>query len=206
MAYRALPAGHSKGTIVVAHEIFGLTPHIRSVCDRLALAGYAAVAPDLFAGELGGSFLPYTSEGKAEGLRIKASMGDAALARMIQEACVSAAPDGRAGVLGFCLGGMLAWIAAADARTACAVAYYPVGMERHLATSPQCPVLLHFGKTDPAVPSSLVEQVRTSFPTVDVCEYDTGHAFNRDDDAPFHAEHASRAWSRTLEFYAKTIR
>lgn len=205
MLYRTPPVVPIKGTIVVAHEIFGLTPHIRSVCDRLAMSGYAAVAPDLFEHELRGSFLPYTSEGKAEGLRIKASLGDAALARVIQEECKSAAASGRVGVLGFCLGGTLAWIAAADAPTACAVAYYPVGMERHLATSPQCRVLLHFGKSDPAIPSTTVEQLRTSFPAVEVFEYDAGHAFNRDDDATFHEEYAELAWARTLDFYARTI-
>lgn len=206
MEYRVSPrisSDGAKGTVVVAHEIFGLTPHIRSLCDRLAAAGYAALAPDLFSHELQGGFLPYTAEGKSEGLRIKEAIGEAKMAAQI-EALVAGA-GGRVGVMGFCLGGLLAWLAAARPGVACAVGYYAVGLERHMSSRPQCPVLLHFGRTDPSIPAATVSAVRKAYPQVEVCEYDAGHAFNRDDDRSFHAASAQLAWERTLSFYAKTF-
>ena len=204
MQYRVSPP-NAKGAVVVAHEIFGLTPHIRSVCDRLAVAGYAVVAPDLFSRELRGAILPYTAEGKAEGLRVKGAVGEARMAADIQAAVASAAPAGRVGVLGFCLGGLLAWLAAARPGLACAVGYYAVGLERQMASPPQCQVLLHFGKTDPSIPKTTVDAVRKSFPQVEVCEYDAGHAFNRDDDKPFEPDSARLAWSRTVAFLERYI-
>jgi carboxymethylenebutenolidase len=100
---------------------------------------------------------------------------------------------------------LLAWLAAARPGLACAVGYYAVGLDRHIASRPQCPVLLHFGKADPSIPAATVQALRSSHPEVQVYEYDAGHAFNRDDDRSFHAPSAQLAWSRTLSFYAKTF-
>ena len=203
MKYVAKPRRPARGRVLVAHEIFGLTPHIRSVCDRLAVAGYEALAPDLFAEVLGGRFLPYTTEGKAEGLRIKSLIGEEALAGRLE---AEAGKGERFGVVGFCLGGTLAWLLSERTVVACVVGYYAVGLERHLGVRPSCPVLLHFGVHDPATPPATRQAVHESHPTVRMHEYDAGHAFNRDDDKPFHAASAELAWKRTLDFYAETFR
>lgn len=209
--HRATPPGTPRGAVVVVHEIFGLTPHIRSVCDRLAAEGYVAVAPDLFAEPLQGSFLPYTPEGKARGLAIKNAAGEAALAARVVDCAAALHGAGaggvklRVGVVGFCLGGALAWLAAERGTIDGAVGYYGVGVGRLLAHRPVCPVLMHFGRTDPAIPAAEVAALRAAHPTLAVHEYDAGHAFNRDDDASYEPTSAAAAWGRTLEFLSDCL-
>jgi carboxymethylenebutenolidase len=205
--YRAAPGTEPKGVLVVAQEIFGLTQHVKSVCDRLAALGYLAVAPDLFARMLAGRQLPYTDSGKKEGLRIKNALGEAALARDLEAVARAVAPAqaGRIGLVGFCLGGTLAWLLAAKQLAACVVAYYPVRIEEHLARAPECPVLLHFGKSDPSISRAAVLSVRAAWPAVEVHEYDAGHAFNRDDDKTYDAASAEVAWRRTAGFLRRHL-
>lgn len=204
--YRAAPAGAPRAAIVVVHEIFGLTPHIRSLCDRLASAGYLAVAPDLFP-ELEGGFLPYSKDGKERGLAIKNAAGEAQLAQSVTRVAGALAAEGhKVGVIGFCLGGTLAWLAAAQAPVHCAVGYYSVGVGRHLdahpGAHPRGPVLMHFGRSDPAIQPAEIAALRAAHPAVEVYEYDAGHAFNRDDDAAYEAVSAAQAWKRSLDFFA----
>src|SRR5437763_1536941 len=71
---------------------------------------------------------------------------------------------------------------------------------------PQVPVLMHFGRSDHAIPADDVQALRNAHPTVEVHEYDAGHAFNRDDDAPFQREAAALAWERSLAFFARHLR
>lgn len=204
--YRADPSGVAKGVLVVAQEIFGLTQHVMSVCDRLAALGYLAVAPDLFARSLAGRRLPYTESGKKEGLRVKNALGEAALAADLHAVAraVAAAYPGRMGLVGFCLGGTLAWLLARTP-AACVVAYYPVRIEEHLAHAPGCPVLLHFGKSDSSISQAAVLSVRAACPAAEVYEYDAGHAFNRDDDKTYDAASAELSWRRTSAFLRRHL-
>jgi carboxymethylenebutenolidase len=189
----------ARPAIVVVHEIFGLTAHIRSLAARLEEAGYRAHTPDLFGGEV----LPYTAEGKQKGLALKNGLGEAALARQVIDAAVEAGEGKPVGVIGFCLGGTLAWLAARSTTIGCAVGYYSVGIGHHLGVPPRCPVMMHFGRTDPSIKPEEVRALREAHPTVQVHEYDAGHAFNRDDDAPYHRESAQLAWQRSLDFFAR---
>lgn len=189
----------ARPAIVVVHEIFGLTAHIRSLAARLEEAGYRAHTPDLFGGEV----LPYTAQGKQQGLALKNALGEEALARRVIDAADQAGEGKPVGVIGFCLGGTLAWLAARSAVIGCAVGYYSVGIGRHLAVAPRCPVMMHFGRTDPSIKPEELRALREAHPTVQVHEYDAGHAFNRDDDAPYHRESALLAWRRSLAFFAR---
>ncbi|MGV3653697.1 MAG: dienelactone hydrolase family protein [Noviherbaspirillum sp.] len=204
-AYRSDPQGRARGSVIVVHEIFGLTPHIKSVCDRLAAAGYTAVAPDLFAGELDGAFLPYTAEGKQRGVAIKNRLGEERLADTLYEWIRHRSGEGRVGVMGFCLGGTLAWIAAGKPEVACAICYYGVGLLRHAGVAQQAPVLMHFGRRDPAIPAEDIARFRERQPGVEVHEYDAGHAFNRDDDAAYVAPSAEQAWRRSMAFLGQHL-
>src|ERR1035437_894114 len=111
----------------------------------------------------------------------------------------------KGGVIGFCLGGTLAWLAAANPAVTCAVGYYSVGIRHHLASRPHGAVLMHFGRTDPAIQAVEVQALRHAHPAVEVREYDAGHAFNRDDDAPYQPESAQLAWQRSLAFFSKHL-
>jgi carboxymethylenebutenolidase len=182
-----------------------LTPHIRSICDRLASAGYSAYAPDLFHDALHGDYLPYTKEGKERGLMLKNRTGEVELARKVAEVAADLGTNTKVGVIGFCVGGTLAWLAAATPAVACAVGYYSVGIRHHLASRPMGAALMHFGRADPAIKAAEVQALRHAHPAVEVCEYDAGHAFNRDDDAPYQHESAQLAWQRSLVFFSKHL-
>lgn len=201
--YRSEAKGRARGTVLVAHEIFGLTPHIRAICDRLTAAGYAAIAPDLFAESLGGGVLPYTDEGKQRGVAIKNAIGEERLAVRLRE-CIPTG-DGNVAVMGFCLGGTLAWMNAGHPRVACVVAYYGVGLLRHPRVATHAPVLMHFGRTDRSIPLEDVETFRDRQPQVEIHTYDAGHAFNRDDDRAYQPDAAKLAWTRTIDFLAKHL-
>jgi carboxymethylenebutenolidase len=191
----------ARPAIVVVHEIFGLTEHIRSLAARLEEAGYRAYAPDLFGGEV----LPYTAEGKQKGLALKNGLGEEALARQVIDTTGKVGEGRPVGVIGFCLGGTLAWLAAGSASVGCTVGYYSVGIGRHLGVRTRCPVMMHFGRTDPSVKADEVRALREAHPSVQVHEYDAGHAFNRDDDAPYHPHSARLAWKRSLAFFARHL-
>jgi carboxymethylenebutenolidase len=199
-AYRAAAPGAARGAVLVIHEIFGLTAHIRSVCDRLATKGYDATAPDLFHDALLGASLPYTLDGKQRGLAIKNAIGEAALARELGSWLPRVADGAPVAVMGFCLGGTLAWLQTEAPGVACAVGYYSVGLGRHLDVRPRVPVLMHFGRDDPMIPPDEVGRFRAAHPQVEVHDYDAGHAFNRDDDASYAPAAAALAWQRTLDF------
>jgi carboxymethylenebutenolidase len=199
-AYEAHPAGEAIGLVLVAHEIFGLTPHIKSVCDRLAALGFLAIAPDLFADHLDGLCLPYTEAGKKEGLRIKNALTEEGLLETLSGISQRTTYKGPCAVIGFCLGGTLAWMAASTLDLRASVGYYPVGIGRHLKAAPRCPVLLHFGRHDRSITAAEVDAVATAYPTVDLHTYEAGHAFNRDDDAAYEPMAATAAWRRTAEF------
>lgn len=201
--YRAVPKRDSRANIIVVQEIFGVTPHIRTICDRLAERGFTAVAPDLFSRDVPETLLPYTKTGKERGLAIKNAIGEERMARDVM--AVAGTMQGRTGVIGFCLGGTVAWLAAAQPGIACTVGYYPVKIDAHLGSKPACPVLLHFGRTDTSIPMSALDAVRAAYPEVDVQEYEAGHAFNRDDDVSFNPQAAATAWRRTLDFFGRHL-
>ncbi|MDO9218621.1 MAG: dienelactone hydrolase family protein [Lacisediminimonas sp.] len=206
-AYRRDPPSPARGAIVVVHEIFGLTPHIKSLCDRLAAAGYIAIAPDLFAGQLDGGFLPYSPDGKKAGIGIKNQLGEEAMAAQIAQCAAQLGAQHKLAVIGFCLGGTLAWLCAAAPGVACVAGYYSVGLPRHLGLQPQVPVLMHFGLHDASIPDTDIAAMRSAHPTVEIHEYDAGHAFNRDDDAAHYQQaSADAAWQRTMTFFDQHLR
>jgi len=199
-AWRSDPAGPARGAVIVVHEIFGLTPHIKSLCVRLAGDGYIAVAPDLFAGQFDGEFLPYTPDGKQTGIAVKNQLGEEAMAAQLALWVEQLATENNVAVIGFCLGGTLAWLCSALPGVSCAVAYYGVGLGRHLGVHPRAPVLMHFGRRDPSIPAAEIAALRDAYPALEIHEYDAGHAFNRDDDVNYQEASAKPAWQRTMAF------
>ena len=113
-AYRADPQGPAKGGIVVVQEIFGVNHHIRAVCDRLADEGYAAVAPALF-DRLEPNFeCGYTPDEIANARKFVANPDFGAMLRDIQAAIDELKKEGPVAILGFCLGGTISFLAAAE--------------------------------------------------------------------------------------------
>src|SRR5450759_3687031 len=130
-AYRADPAGKPRGAVVVVQEIFGVNSHIRSVADGFAADGYLAIAPALFDRARRNVELGYAPEDIAAGRELKAASPTDAALLDIAAAVRAAAPAGKVGVVGYCWGGYLTWMAAAKLPSlSCAVPYYGGGTHR----------------------------------------------------------------------------
>ena len=205
-AYRAEPQGAPRGGIVVAQEIFGVNSHIKSVCDGFAADGYLAIAPALFDRVRRGVDLGYTADDIAIGRELKAGAAiDGALAD-VAAAQSLAAGAGRTGIVGYCWGGYVSWMAAARVPGfACAVAYYGGGMIEAIGEQPRCPVLMHFGEQDPMIPVAGVERLRAAHPAQQVFLYAANHGFNCDQRGSYDAAAAALARRRTLDFFRTHI-
>ncbi len=205
-AYRADPPGTPRGGLVVVQEIFGVNSHIRAVCDGYAADGYLAVAPALFDRVEPAVELGYTSAdiARARGLRNKVD-ADAALADLAAARDVAAAA-GKVGIVGYCWGGYLAWLAAARLPGfACAIAYYGGGMQQATGDAPKVPVLGHFGRKDSMIPVAGIEALAALHPALSPHFYDADHGFNCDQRASFHAPSAALARERTLAFLRQHV-
>jgi carboxymethylenebutenolidase len=118
----------------------------------------------------------------------------AALNYAIGDACK------KTGVIGYCFGGTLAWLAAARLRPAAAVGYYGGRIGNYAAETPSAPVMLHFGKQDAHIPPEEVEKIHVADPEVEIYWYDAGHGFNCDARASYNAAAAKEARERSLSF------
>jgi carboxymethylenebutenolidase len=205
-AYRADPAGRPRGALVVAQEIFGVNSHIRSVCDGYAADGYVVVAPALFDRYERDVDIGYTPADVARGRELKGrAKADAALLD-VDAARAAVAFAGKVGIVGYCWGGYLAWIAAARvAGFACAVPYYGGGMTDAIAEQPKCPVMAHFGERDSMIPAAGVKAFAAAHPSAQVFLYPADHGFNCDQRGAFDPAAASLARERTLAFLRRHI-
>jgi carboxymethylenebutenolidase len=204
-AYEAVPVGAARGGVVVVQEIFGVNDHIRRVADGYAADGYRVIAPALFDRVRPGIELGYTDADIAEGRKIRGQLTfEQALADV--EAARKALGDGNIGIVGYCWGGTVTWLAAARLPGfAAAASYYGGGIGQFAVEHPRCPTQCHFGEKDHAIPLSEVAAVRDANPAVEVYTYPAGHGFNCDARASFDAAAAKLARERTLAFFSKHI-
>ena len=205
-AYRAEPAGKSKGGIVVLQEIFGVNAHIRRVADGFAAQGYLAIAPALFDRARPGVELGYTPEDIPAGVALVGEVGHDRTMLDVAAAVKAAAEGGKVGVVGYCWGGSLAFAAAGSlAGVAAAVGYYGGTIAKSLDHKPKVPLMLHFGEHDDHIPMSDVETIRAALPDVPVFAYDAGHGFNCDARGSYDEPSAAEARNRTLAFFAQHL-
>lgn len=205
-AYRADPAGKPRGGLIVVQEIFGVNSHIRSVCDGFAADGYVALAPALFDRYERGVDIGYTPDDIAKGRELKAlAQTDAAL-RDVTAARDALAGVGKIGVIGYCWGGFITWMAAARVTgLACAVPYYGGGMLEAVGERPKCPVMAHFGERDSMIPVDAVRKFAAAHPEAQVFIYAADHGFNCDQRGSYDAAAAKLARERTLQFLRQHI-
>jgi carboxymethylenebutenolidase len=205
-AYVATPAGPPRGALVVVQEIFGVNSHVRSVADGYAADGYLAIAPALFDRVERGVEIGYEPVDVQRGFALKtASPNDLALLdidaarRHVQQA-------GRVGIVGYCWGGLLTWLASGTIEGfAGAVPYYGGGMPDRADVTPRCPVLAHFGEQDAHIPVAGVQALQRAHPGITVHLYAAGHGFNCDQRGSFDAASAALARERTLAFLRQHI-
>lgn len=206
-AYRADPDGAPKGGIVVIQEIFGVNPHIRSICDRLAADGYAAIAPALFDRTERGFESGYSPTEIDHARSFIAAPDWDGFLHDTDAARAAIAPIGRIGIVGFCLGGSVAFLAAARLTGfAAASGFYGGRIAAFADEVPRCPVQLHYGAEDTGIPLSQVEDVRAKRPECGIHVYDgAAHGFHCDARASFHPEASAKAWARTMALFAQHV-
>jgi carboxymethylenebutenolidase len=201
-AYESSP-GTSRGGIVVIQEIFGVTRHIRAVADQYAAAGFTAVAPALFDRVERNVDVPYTD--MAKGFGYMQQLKNEQVMLDLQAAVERLGPAGKVGVVGYCWGGTMAYLAAARLKVTVAVAYYGGGIDKYTAEKPRCPIMFHFGERDAHIPLSAVEKIKAAVPEGIFHLYPADHGFNCTDRASFEPASAKLALERSLEFFHRHV-
>jgi carboxymethylenebutenolidase len=203
-AWLARPAATPRGGLIVLQEIFGVNAHIRRVTESFAANGYLAIAPALFDRVRPGAELAYEELEAAR--ELMQSLDRANTVRDMSAAVAAVREAGKVGAIGYCWGGALADLAACECGIAAAVSYYGRATATWLELQPRCPVMYHFGKLDPLIPPATVAAIRAGRPRGVFHVYDeAGHGFNCDERHEYHAESATLALKRTLEFLRRYI-
>ena len=218
-AYCAVPESGRGPGMLVFQEIFGVNDNIRGLSERLAEAGFVALAPDMF-WRIEPRFERKDESGFADAM---AMIGKFDQANGVQDigsafAHLIAMPEctGKAGGVGFCLGGTLTYAMAATARAGArgpdaAVSYYGSGINDmlNMADGIECPIMFHYGDRDPFITQDQVATVEGALsgrPGVAFHHYDAGHAFSNWDAPSMYDEKASDlAWGRTIEFLTEHL-
>ena len=206
--YRADPAGTPKAAVVVIQEIFGVNHHIRAICDRLAGAGYVAIAPSIFDRIEPHFQSGYSPDEVAVARKFVANPDWAAMLRDTQAAIDTARNVGPVGIVGFCLGGSVAYAAATKLTgLSAAIGYYGGAIVRFAGDKPKVPTQLHFGEKDAGIPRADVETIRSKRPDVEIHTYPGAqHGFNCDERASYDKASADIAWPRSLDFLARHLK
>jgi carboxymethylenebutenolidase len=215
--YLALPESGTGPGLLVLMEIYGVGSYIKRAAQRLAELGYVALAPDLYRRIAPGLALDHDEEGLKQALECvqRLDMAGAVEDSITALHALRNLPEVEghdAGVLGFCLGGRLAYEVAAAADPALAVCYYGSGIADSLDRADQisCPALFHFGAEDNYIPleaAHRVEAVAQQRPGWEChIQPDGGHAFDNHDAPMFsRPQAAARAWELTREFLARRL-
>lgn len=206
-AYVARPEGKPVAGLVVVQEIFGVNAHIRSVADGYAKDGFLAVAPALFDRVERGVELGYGNEERERVMSFipRLTMEDAVLDVAAALQFAKAETFKKAGVVGFCWGGTVAWLAATRLQPDAAVGYYGGGIGKYAEEKPHAPVMLHFGKQDTHIPEEEVNKVHTAHPEVEIFWYDAGHGFNCNPRPSYNPAAAGLARERSLSFFNRHL-
>jgi carboxymethylenebutenolidase len=207
-AYRADPGTAPRAAIVVIQEIFGVNHHIRAVCDRLASEGYVAIAPSIFDRIEPNFTSGYSPDEIAVARKFVANPDWAAMLRDTQAAIDAVKDVGPIGIIGFCLGGSVAYAAATKlSGLSAAVGYYGGAIVRFADDKPKVPTELHFGEKDAGIPPTDVDTIRAKRPEVEIHVYPGAqHGFHCDERASYDKKSADIAWPRSLAFFATHLK
>ncbi|RRN62548.1 dienelactone hydrolase family protein [Caulobacter sp. 602-1] len=215
-AYVARPKAESAPAIVVIQEIFGVNKVMRDIADGLAAQGYVAIVPDLFWRIEPG--IDITDQSEAEWKRafelfnafdVDAGVGD--IAATITKARELPGVNGKVGAVGYCLGGLLAFLTATRTDVDASVSYYGVGIEKHVNEAEKLthPLLMHIAEKDQFVPpeaQQLILSALKDHPQIELHTYaDRDHAFAREGGAHYDAADAAKANGRSLTFFQKAL-
>ena len=213
--YLALPPGGRGPGLVIAQEIFGVNKPMRDIADTFAARGYVVLVPDLFWRMAPNVVLGYTPEdwqkafGYFQRFNVDTGVDDiqASITTLREQAFV----NGQVGVMGFCLGGKLAYLAACRTDADVAIGYYGVGIEAVLeeAGHLHCPLVLHIAQLDKYCDEAAQEKIQQGLghrDNVQVWLYpDADHAFARPGGEHYHQPSADLALERSLSALQRAL-
>lgn len=200
------PSGRGPGLLLL-QEIFGVNAHIRAVAEQYALAGFVVMAPDLFRRQAPRVELGYVGEDRERALTLMRGLSrDQAVADMTTTlAALRAMPEctGRVGAIGYCMGGRLAFAAAALCEVDAAVCYYGGGIAAQpdlaaLAGRIRVPVQFHHAGHDPSIPPEAVAAVRAAMSTAPAAAQADFHDYPQ-------AQHGFNCWARAAHDPASAV-
>lgn len=201
-AYSTAPTTQPIGGVVVLQEIFGITEHIKAMCDTFASAGYHAIAPALYDRVERGFHVGHDADGIQQGIAAAMKTPWPQVVADIQ-AVIDRLPK-PVYVTGFCYGGAATWVAAAECEGVSAVScFYGRLIANLLDRKPKAPVMLHYGARDASIPPDNIESVRAASPASPIYLYDAGHGFCREGSSDFNAGARDLAMTRTLDWFAR---
>jgi carboxymethylenebutenolidase len=199
-AYMARPLEDVRGAVVVIQDAYGVGFNIKAVCDSYADAGYVTIAPSLYDRQQRGAVFSHSEDDKKLSRRLRAGLVWSAVLVDVAAAHQQVACFDRVGVLGFCVGGSVSWLAAAMQPFAAASAYYGKDIVDMLDKHPACPIVLHFAERDHLISLADVERIRAAYPETPLFTYDAGHGFDGHGGAP-----AQMTRERTLALFRRHI-
>jgi carboxymethylenebutenolidase len=201
-AYVVQPGGPTSAGLVIVQEVFGVNAHIRGVAERYAESGFASIAPALFDRIEPGVELGYGDEDRQRAMGFAGQFNAETAVDDVAAAVewLRGLGNVKVGVVGYCLGGTLAWLSAARLPIDAAVGYYGGRIAHYVTEQPKVPVMLHFGEQDQHIPRESIDSIAKAHPEVQIYTYPAGHAFDRDIGAGYDAASAMRARERTLSF------
>jgi carboxymethylenebutenolidase len=202
-AYVASTGGPPHAAIVLIQEIFGVNKHIRSVANDYAAQGFLVIAPALFDRAERNLELAYEPADMTKGMNAAMKVGPEAALKDVAASIRHARSEFdkvKVGVLGYCFGGTLAWLAATRLDPDVAVGYYGGRIAQFATETPRCPVMLHFGANDQHIPVSEIRKIKNAHPDLPLFMYEAGHGFNCDQRRDYNRAAATLARERTLDF------
>jgi carboxymethylenebutenolidase len=215
-AYVARPKTAHAPAVVVIQEIFGVNDVMRDVADWLASQGFLAIVPDLFWRIEPGIELTDQSEGEWKRAfelfnAFNVDKGVEDIAATIAHIRSDSQSNGKVGSVGYCLGGLLAFLTATRTDADASVGYYGVGLDQRLAEAAKIktPVLLHIAMEDgftPAAARDLIIQGLKTNPHVRLDQYPgRDHAFARVGGQHYDEVDATKANAATVDFLKKAL-
>lgn len=203
-AYHVEAQGTRKGGLVLVQEIFGITDHIMEVCDSYAAEGYEVIAPSLFDRQSPGFQASYGEEDIKKSIELASQNPPEDRMADLQEAIDTIKAKGPVFMVGYCYGGSLCWLAAARCDGLAAVSgYYGRLAPDYASEAPKCPIIMHFGEHDHAIPMDRVALLQEVHPDVPIYIYDAGHGFQSDRRTDYDEACAKLARQRTLALFVE---
>ncbi|TCK02651.1 dienelactone hydrolase family protein [Marinobacterium mangrovicola] len=213
--YLALPPTGTGPGIVLVQEIWGVNSHIRAVADQYAKDGFVVLAPDVFWRQEAKVDLDYDEAGTAKAFELRQSVDDARAGADVAAAAefLKTLPEVKGGVaaIGFCLGGQLAYRAAAAGSVDAAIAYYGGGIHGALDLAEKItqPILFHHAENDKMISADAVADIKAAFAGSDNARFfdypGVDHGFNCWGRPMYDQKSAVLAHGRTLEFLAEQL-